>query len=358
MMNDKKSYEKTKLEILQMVAPGTPLRDGIDNVLRANTGGLIVVGYNEKVRSIVDGGFQIDCRFTASTLYELAKMDGGIILNEKADTILLANAQLVPDISVPSTETGMRHRTAERVARETKSLVIAISQRRNVITLYQGNFRYALKDIGVILAKANLAIQTLEKYKAVLQQSISTLGALEYEEVVTYADLLQVFHRYVMVLRIKAELLTYLNELGTEGRLIRLQMNEILADIETEGKWLIKDYMFGTNEDVDGIVTKLQDLAIQENLEEGLMLKALGYTGYVHLDEVIHARGYRILHKIPRLPGLIIENLVKEFDNFTAIQSATVQELDDVDGIGEVRANKIKEGLRILRNQLVVDRKM
>jgi diadenylate cyclase len=116
----------------------------------------------------------------------------------------------------------MRHRTAERVARETKSLVIAISQRRNVITLYQGNFRYALKDIGVILAKANLAIQTLEKYKVVLQQSISVLGALEFEEIVTYADLLQVFHRYVMVLRIKAELLTYLNELGTEGRSWRI----------------------------------------------------------------------------------------------------------------------------------------
>ena len=170
-MSDKKAFEKMKMEILQIVAPGTPLRAGIENVLRANTGGLIVVGYNEKVRSIVDGGFKINCPCTPSTLYELAKMDGGIILNEKADTIMLANAQLVPDIGVPSSETGMRHRTAERVARETKSLVIAISQRRNVITLYQGNFRYALKDIGVILAKANLAIQTLEKYKIVFSKA-------------------------------------------------------------------------------------------------------------------------------------------------------------------------------------------
>ena len=277
-MSDKKAFDKMKLDILQIVAPGTPLRAGIENVLRANTGGLIVVGYNEKVRSIVDGGFKINCPCTPSTLYELAKMDGGIILNEKADTIILANAQLVPDISVPSTETGMRHRTAERVARETKSLVIAISQRRNVITLYQGNFRYALKDIGVILAKANLAIQTLEKYKIVLQQSILVLGALEYEEIVTYADLLQVFHRYVMVLRIKAELVTYLNELGTEGRLIRLQMNEILSDIESEGKWLIKDYTYDKYDNPDQILLKLQELAIQESLDESMMLKILGYT--------------------------------------------------------------------------------
>ena len=357
-MNDKKAYEKMKLEILRIVAPGTPLREGIENVLRANTGGLIVVGYNEKVQSIVDGGFKINCPCTPSTLYELAKMDGGIILNEKADTILLANAQLVPDIGVPSSETGMRHRTAERVARETKSLVIAISQRRNVITLYQGNFRYALKDIGVILAKANLAIQTLEKYKVVLQQSISNLGALEYEEVTTYADLLQVFHRYVMVLRIKVELVTYLNELGTEGRLIRLQMNEILVDIESEGKWLIKDYMHNKDEDLDVILTKLQELAIQETIDESMMLKMLGYNGYIHLDEAVHARGYRMLHKIPRLPGLIIENLVQQFGNFTDIYKATVVELDDVEGIGEVRANKIKEGLRLLKNQLVTDRKM
>jgi diadenylate cyclase len=357
-MNDKKVHEKMKLDILRIVAPGTPLRAGIENVLRANTGGLIVVGYNEKVRSIVDGGFKINCPCTPSTLYELAKMDGGIILNEKADTILLANAQLVPDISVPSTETGMRHRTAERVARETKSLVIAISQRRNVITLYQGNFRYALKDIGVILAKANLAIQTLEKYKIVFQQSIAVLGALEYEEIVTYVDLLQVFHRYVMVLRIKAELLTYLNELGTEGRLIRLQMNEVLSDIESEGKWLIKDYKYDKYDNPDHILSKLQDLALQESLDESMMLKILGYTGYIHLDEPVHARGYRILHKIPRLPGLIIENLVEQFKSFTAIHKATVAELDDVEGIGEVRANKIKEGLRLLKIQLVTDIKM
>ncbi|RFU61372.1 DNA integrity scanning diadenylate cyclase DisA [Peribacillus glennii] len=356
-MTEKKLNEKTKHEILQMVAPGSPLREGIDNVLRANTGGLIVVGYNEKVSAIVDGGFQLNCSCTPSNLYELAKMDGAIILSDKADKILLANAQLVPDSAIPSTETGMRHRTAERVARETKSLVIAISQRRTVITLYQGNFRYALKDIGVILAKANLAIQTLEKYKAVLQQSISDLSVLEFEEIVTYADLLRVFHRYVMVLRIKAELLSYLSELGTEGRLIRLQMNELLADLEEEGELLIKDYSFDRSARPVHIVRRLQELAQQEILEDGVLLKVLGYIGYIHLDESIKPRGYRILNKIPRLPGLIVENLVNRFGNFTNVTNATVDELDEVEGIGEVRAKKIREGLRILKSQLITERR-
>jgi diadenylate cyclase len=357
-MTDKKVRDKLKLDILRMIAPGTPLREGIDNVLRAKTGGLIVVGYNDKVQSIVDGGFRIDSPCTPSTLYELAKMDGAIILNKPGDKIILANAQLAPDPSIPSTETGMRHRTAERVARETKALVIAISQRRNVITLYQGQFRYALRDIAVILAKANLAVQTLEKYKVVLQQSIAELGLLEFEEMVTYSDVLQVFQRYLMVLRIQIELLTYLNELGTEGRLIRLQMNEILSDLESEGRWLIKDYSFEKKEDPEIVMVKLQELAQQEKLEETVMLKVLGFNGYIHLDENINPRGYRMLNKIPRLPALIIENLVSQFHSFPHILRASVEELDDVEGIGEVRAKKIKEGLKTLVIQIAAEKRM
>jgi diadenylate cyclase len=347
-MTDRRT-DKAKSDILQLVSPGTPLREGIDNVLRANTGGLIVVGYNDKVKAIVDGGFKIGCPCTPSFLYELAKMDGAIILNETGDKIILANAQLVPDADIPSTETGMRHRTAERVAKETKSLVIAISQRRNVITLYQGNFRYALKDIGVILTKANQAIETLEKYKAVLQESIDGLGDLEFEEIVTFSDLLQVLQRFVMFLRIKSELLSYLTELGTEGRLIRLQMNELISSLEKEEELIIRDYAQGQ---VKEIKSKLQELSQQEFIEDTTLLKVIGYTGYVHLDESIIPRGYRMLHKIPRLPHLIIENLVDQFKNFSTIMKASVEELDDVEGIGEVRAKKIKEGLRHLRNQL------
>lgn len=357
-MEDKKAREKSMSDILQFVAPGAPIRDGIDNVLRANTGGLIVVGYNDKVKSVLDGGFHINCAFSPSYLYELAKMDGAIILNEAGTKIILANAQLAPDVYVPSTETGMRHRTAERVARQTNALVIAISQRRNVITLYQGNFRYALKDISVILTKANQAIQTLEKYKVVLDQSISNLSVLEFEELVTQSDLLQVLHRFEMVLRIKNELLTYLSELGVEGRLIRLQMNELLADIEDEAMLIIRDYSQERNIKPFELLYKFQELVHSEVLEDNVLLKLLGYHGYVHHDDAIYPRGYRVLNKIPRLPIVIIENLITRFATLPHVVNASVDDLDEVEGIGEVRARKIKEGLKLIKEQTFADRQL
>ncbi|MBW3111332.1 MULTISPECIES: DNA integrity scanning diadenylate cyclase DisA [Bacillaceae] len=357
-MEDKKARDKSMSDILQFVAPGAPIRDGIDNVLRANTGGLIVVGYNDKVKSVLDGGFHINCAFSPSYLYELAKMDGAIILNEAGTKIILANAQLAPDVYVPSTETGMRHRTAERVARQTNALVIAISQRRNVITLYQGNFRYALKDISVILTKANQAIQTLEKYKVVLDQSISNLSVLEFEELVTQSDLLQVLHRFEMVLRIKNELLTYLSELGVEGRLIRLQMNELLTDIEDEAMLIIRDYSHERNIKPFELLYKFQELVHSEVLEDNVLLKLLGYHGYVHHDDAIYPRGYRVLNKIPRLPIVIIENLITRFETLPHVVSASVDDLDEVEGIGEVRARKIKEGLKLIKEQTFADRQL
>lgn len=355
-MENKKPVEQNTSDILKLVAPGTPLRDGIDNVLRAKTGGLIVVGYNEKTKTIVDGGFQINCPFTPSFLYELAKMDGAIILNESGTKILIANAQLVPDQGVPSEETGMRHRTAERVARQTKSLVIAISQRRNVITLYQGNFRYALREIGVILAKANQAVQTLEKYKTVLEQSISYLGILEFEESVTYNDILQVLHRFELIFKVKNELLAYLSEMGTEGRLIRLQMEEILTDLEEELIFIIKDYSINREIKPQDVINRLQAISGSEVIEDIVILKMLGYQGYVPLDEFKSPRGYRILNKIPRLPAVIIENLVKRFEELPNMLAATVEDLDDVEGIGEVRARKIKEGFKLIKERLFTGR--
>ncbi|MEH7334710.1 DNA integrity scanning diadenylate cyclase DisA [Neobacillus drentensis] len=355
-MDHKKLGEHTVSDVLQLIAPGTPLRDGIDNVLRANTGGLIVIGYNDKVKSIVDGGFAINCPFSPSFLYELAKMDGAIILNETGNKILFANAQLAPDADITSTETGMRHRTAERAAKQTKALVIAISQRRNVITLYQGNLRYALKDIAVILTKANQAIQTLEKYKAVLEQSITNLSILEFEESVTYNDFLLVLHRFEMVLKIKNELLTYLYELGTEGRLIRLQMNEILTELEEEIMLIIKDYAYDRDVKAREVLQRMQVLANSGTIEDMVLLKLMGYLGYVHLDENKNPRGYRILNKIPRLPAIIIENLITCFDELSNIIPATVEELDEVEGIGEVRAKKIKEGFKLIKERLYTDR--
>lgn len=359
-MSDKenKSGDKTLNEILQFVAPGTPIREGIENVLRAKTGGLIVVGHNEKVKEVIDGGFSIQCPFSSAHLYELAKMDGAIILSDTGNRIVYANAQLVPDPTIYSSETGMRHRTAERVAKQTGNLVIAISQRRNVITLYHGELRYALRDIGVILTKANQAIQTLEKYKLVLDQSIATLGALELEELVTFKEVILVLHRFEMVFRIKDEINDYVNELGAEGHLIRLQLAELLSGLEEEAALLIKDYSNEKIADAYQILKQLQELSSFELIEDSVLFKLLGYSSFTTVESPVMPRGYRMLNKIPRLPTIIIENLVTAFKNLKLILHASVEQLDEVEGIGEVRAKKIKEGLKRLQDQLLVERKI
>ncbi len=339
------------------MSPGTPLREGIDNVLRAKTGGLIVLGYNNEMMNIVDGGFFINCEFSPAYLYELAKMDGAIILSEEGDKILYANTQLVPNNAIESTETGIRHRTAQRVARQTGNLVISISQRRNVITLYQGDYRYALKDIGVILTKANQAVQTLEKYKSVLDQSITNLGALEFEELVTFQEVSQVMHRVEMVLRIKGEILNYVNELGNEGRLISMQLEELVSNIEKEAILLIKDYMKNPSQDPEQLLQQLKRMSNEELLDDQVIVKLLGYAKTANLAEFgICPRGFRIMHKIPRIPPVVVQNLIERFEDLPNILRANTEELDEVDGIGEARARKIKEGLTRIQEQLFIDR--
>ncbi|ANE46755.1 DNA integrity scanning protein DisA [Paenibacillus swuensis] len=345
-------------QLLQLVAPGTAFRDGLENVLRAKTGALIVVGYSPEVQEIVDGGFSINCDFSPNYLYELAKMDGAIILSEDIKRILYANTQLIPDSSISSIETGIRHRTAERVAKQTGKLVVSISQRRNVITLYQGNLRYSLKDIGVILTKANQAIQTLDKYKAVLNQGLTNLTAGEFEELVTLHEVANVVQRVEMVLRIKAEIKRYINELGNEGRLITMQMEELVANIEEDAVLLLKDYARDrSDEKIKEIQAGLKRLTADELLESHMIIRLLGYA-YANniLEEPIAPRGYRMLSKIPRLPTVIINNLVERFGILPHILMATIEELDEVDGIGEVRARTIKEGLKRIQEQAFIDR--
>ncbi|MFC4323866.1 DNA integrity scanning diadenylate cyclase DisA [Litchfieldia salsa] len=351
-------HEQSLARILKFVAPGTPIREGIENVLSAKTGGLIVVGYNSPMERIVDGGFHINCIFSPASLYELAKMDGAIVLDDDGKNILISNAQLMPDPTTFSSETGMRHRTAERVARQTGNLVIAISQRRNVITLYKGDLRYVLKDIGVILTKGNQAIQTLDKYKSVLKQSIKDLSALEFESIVTFQEVVLVIHRIEMVVRIKSEILCYINELGTEGRLLSLQLKELLVSIEEEAASIIKDYSKGNSTDPYLILDQLQTLSNKELLDDFILLKLLGYSPITNLEEIVYPRGYRVLHKIPRLPSHIIENVTNHFKHLKHILTSSVEDLVEVEGIGEVRAKKIKSGLQYLKKQLTIDREI
>ncbi|MDF2548854.1 MAG: integrity scanning protein DisA [Anaerosolibacter sp.] len=359
MVRDDRIKEEGITGSIKLLAPGTPLREGLENILRAKTGGLIVIGDNDEVMSLVDGGFYINIDFSTAYIYELAKMDGAIILSADAKRILYANTQLIPDPSIPSSETGIRHRTAERVARQTGQMVISISQRRNIITIYKGYSKYILQDTNKVLTKANQAIQTLEKYKKVLDQAMTNLSALEFEDLVTIYDVATVLQRTEMVMRIVTEIDKYIAELGNEGRLVSMQLEELLANVKEDGKYVIEDYRIQEDGiDYNTTTRQIRNLSSEELLDLTHIGKILGYSGGLNalLDTPVSPRGYRMLSKIPRLPMSVIQNVVIHFNDFQKILKASIEELDDVEGIGEIRARTIKEGLRRVQEQVLMDR--
>ena len=337
--------------ILKLVSPGTSLREGLDNILRAKTGGLIVIGDSDNVMKLVDGGFNINSEYTPAYVYELAKMDGAIVISGDLKKIVCANAQLIPDSTIATFETGTRHRTAQRIARQTGTLVIAISQRRNIITIYKGELKYILQDSSVILARANQAIQTLEKYVNVLEKVINNLNILEFQDLTTLFDVTTAIQRTEMVMRIVEEIKKYIVELGNEGRLISMQLNELIKYIERDGILLIKDYCNIEANDEE-IYTEIQKLNSEELLDLDNLAKLLGHGGVSLVDTLISPKGYRILSKIPRIPTGIIENLIKHFDSLKDVIKASKEDLDMVEGIGEARATAIRTGLKRIKEQI------
>jgi diadenylate cyclase len=349
--------DKELMSILKIMAPGTEMREGLENILRAKTGGLIVVSDREDVLKIVDGGFNINSEYSPAYVYELAKMDGSIIISSDLKRILYANTQLMPDPTIPTYETGTRHRTANRVARQTDSLVVAISQRRNIITIYKGNLKYVLRDSSVILARANQAIQTLEKYVSVLDRVINNINLLEFQDLVTLFDVMTGIQRIEMVMRIVEEIEKYIIELGNEGRLISMQLNELIRDVEEEGILLIRDYCKeGLN--YDDIYYEIQNMSSEDILDLDMISKSLGYIGVPLVDTLISPRGYRMLNKIPRIPYNVIENLANHFNELKCIMEASNEQLENVEGIGEARAKALKNGLIRLREQFMLDRQL
>ncbi|EKP94819.1 DNA integrity scanning diadenylate cyclase DisA [Thermaerobacter subterraneus] len=341
---------------LRRLAPGTRLREGLDQILRARTGGLIVVGDGPEVLELCSGGFELDVELTPAHLYELAKMDGAIILSSDGRRIVRANVQLIPDPRVLSFETGIRHRTAERMARQTGALVIAISQRRNVITVYRGDLRYVLRDPALMLAKANQALATLERYRAVFLQALGHLTVLEFEDLVTAGDVAYVLGRAEQVRRIGQEIEGYTVELGTEGRLVRLQLDELLSGLENEYRLVVWDYVAEPGTEREALAA-LHALSPEELAQRAAVARCLGYAAQEDDESPLTPRGYRILHKVPRLPAAVIENLVRHFQRLPRILAATVDQLDEVEGIGGIRARAIKDGLRRLQDQAFLERR-
>lgn len=345
------------IEVLKTIAPGTQIREGLENILKAKTGGLIVIGDGKEVMDIVDGGFNINVEYSPARLYELAKMDGAIVMSSDFKKILFANAQLIPSSSIQTVETGTRHRTAERTAKQTGDLVISISQRRNIITIFKGNNRYVLEDTAQVITKANQALQTVEKYMKVFDRKLNLLNEYEFNDIVTLENVIVAIQRAEMVMNVVDEVQKAIYELGEDGRLLEMQLEELVGDLETEELLMIKDYMVvSRRRSPDKVLEEIRKLSYEELMKSQVIAKLLGYEDFDNYDEVgVYTKGYRVLNKIPRMPSSIVENLVKSFKSFQHILAADIPQLDEVDGIGEVRARTIKQSLRRMQEQFVFD---
>ncbi|MGH3343711.1 MAG: DNA integrity scanning diadenylate cyclase DisA [Carbonactinosporaceae bacterium] len=345
---------------LAAVAPGTALRDGLERVLRGNTGALIVLGFDEAVESLCTGGFELDVEFASTRLRELCKMDGAVVLDRDSARIVRAGVQLVPDPSIPTEETGTRHRTAEQVNKQTGLPVISVSQSMRLIALYVAGRRYVLEDSGAILSRANQALATLERYKLRLDEVAGTLSALEIEDLVTVRDVGAVAQRLEMVRRISSEIEGYVVELGSDGRLLALQLNELIAGVDAERELVARDYLPELRtrraRAVDGVLRDLDELSSSDLLDLPTVAHALGYAGAEALDAAVSPRGYRLLAKVPRLPDMVVRRLVEHFGGLQKLLAASVDDLQAVDGVGESRARSVREGLSRIAESSILER--
>jgi diadenylate cyclase len=344
---------------LTAVAPGTELRDGLERILRGRTGGLIVLGFDPVVEAMASGGFVLDVPFSATRLRELAKMDGAVVLDREGGKIVRAAVQLLPDPSISTTESGTRHRTAERVAKQTGFPVISVSQSMNIVALYVDGLRHVLEDPEDLASRAKQALATLERYRARLDEVSGTLSALEVEDLVTVRDVAAVAGRQEMVWRIADEIGSLLAELGVEGRLLKLQFEELIAGVDDDRRLLIRDYVdaTGPGHEIRSVLTALGAIAPSDLLEASTVADALGVTAHVpDIDGAISPRGYRMLGRVPRITIGITERIVAHFGSLQRVLAASLEDLMAVDGVGDQRARAVREGLSRIAETSILER--
>jgi diadenylate cyclase len=338
---------------LELVAPGTDLRAAIENIIRAQNGALIVVDNPERLEDlgIISGGMRVELEFAPMRLYELAKMDGAIVVSKNMSTIHYANVHLSPDPGYGSDETGMRHLAADRTAQQTGSLVIAVSERRRVVSLYQGSYGlHVLEDIGVVLSKANSAIATLEKFTLRLREEARGLTVHEYDGAVTLREVVNAVITFEYSARIAEEIEAYVRELGSEGRLVEMQLEQAFHGVPEQYEALLRDYV-AAEEDYDTVREELGTFTAEQLSDSVELARTLGYNPSRPLEDFfIKPRGYRQLERVPRLPSRVAQSIIREFGSLKELLEASEEELDEVEGVGQARARAIHRGLERQRS--------
>jgi diadenylate cyclase len=351
---------QTLREVVARLAPGTGLRDGLERILRGRTGALIVLGHDEHVEAICDGGFSLDVRYAPTRLRELCKMDGAVVLSTDGGRILRANVQLVPDPSIATDESGTRHRSAERAAIQTGYPVISVSHSMNIVTVYVGGERHVLTDSATILSRADQAIATLERYKTRLDEVSRQLSRAEIEDFVTLRDVMTVVQRLELVRRIGLVIDDDAVELGTDGRQLRLQLEELLGGNDIARELIVRDYHANpeppSKAQIANTLTELDALSDTELLELTALAKVFGYpTTSEAQDSALSPHGYRAMAEIPRLQFAHVDLLVRKFGTLQGLLAASANDLQSVDGIGTLWARHVREGLSQLAESTIAE---
>ena len=343
------------IEKLKIIAPGTPLRHALDDIQDASIGGLLFfVDDYKKYSNLMQIGFLLNCSFNANKLYELAKMDGAIVVTEDLSTIIGANVQLIPDHNISTNQTGMRHRAAERMAKETGKMLVAVSKRRNTMTIFFGDYVYTLNNVETLTSKITQTIRTAEKYKEAFIEALTGMEFMERAGSLTLFDVVKTIQKGLMVMMIGQEAEITIAELGNHGRFPQMQITEMLVNVGEEIENLVLDFSdeLVEPEELEEILTRLNGLTEKEINSFGSILRILGYditTASQAVEYFIRSRGIRFARHIPRIPLHVAINLGREFGTLFNLLESTEDELKDVDGIGEKRASAIRHAIDIYK---------
>lgn len=330
------------VEVLGGLTPGSPLRVAIDRIVEQGSGALVVLGAGPAVWEICSGGFVLsDSPFSPQRLAELAKMDGAIVLDDELGKILRANVHFHPESTLPTEETGSRHRTAERVARQTGKPVVAVSEERGVATLYLRDERHQLRDPVELGADLNQALVTLERFRRRLDESADRLTRFEVTDQVTYRGVVQVLHRAELVLRIGERIDRDVALLGGGGHLIALQLGDLVSGVERLRDLVVRDYVRPATDERRGeAITALEAMPAEQLVEPDRVAAALAFE---HADSHARPLGVRLLAQVPRLPESVRDAAAQHFEDFQSLVVATVEQLGEVEGIGRTRALELRQ---------------
>ncbi len=340
----KKKESTDIVDALRVVAPGTQLREGIDEIVRARLGALIVVD-SENLNEIIEGGFKLNCKFTPQRLFELCKMDGAIILSRDLKKIVYSNCLLVPTPLIPTKETGTRHKAGERTAKQAKTLVIAISERRNRITLYYNDIKYSLQRTEEIFNKAIEKLQVLDKQREIYNSLISHLNVLEFSGLASSNDVASVIQRIEIINRINEAVKRNILELGNEGNLIKIRLKELTKDIDKEKKLILKDY-------ADRRLSEkyIKDIS-KINWDNLLDVSKIENIIFENNEEYVKPKGYRMLDKID-IESEDINLIVNKLASLNDIMGLDKEGLRKIFGADDKADNFAKE-LEKLKGSLI-----